>query len=393
MDVASWFPKYVVQNQNMLALGAVVVWSLANTWWRIRLLGFIHNRFKRRYAISRGEFDRVEYIFKQRIPYFAELSDEGRARFINRAIDFAEQHAFIGVEGFEVTREVKVMIGAAAAQISWGLELTELHHIERILVYPKAFYHATSRTYLKGGVSKAGTMLLSWEDFCAGYEIARDNRNLGVHEMAHALKLGQQFGSGYNSFYRSYLKSWLQISRPAFKAIQSGECDYFRAYGGSNDHEFFAVCVEHFFESPESFYRKHPNVYGHLCVVLNQDPLNANGDYRLDEDWRDELIRETGRKRLRQVNSGYKDFNRFHRQAVYALIVGIVAVFITSSLKIKHINEIHAHGAMLALFALGIQVPYILKQRYLPPNFLALFILATWGLMHLVSLILMGVFM
>lgn len=392
MNLASWFPQYIVQTQNLIALGVVVVWSMNNTWWRKHVLGFVHNRLKRQNGISNAEFNRIEYIFNQRIPYFSELSDEGRARFINRAIDFAERNTFIGVEGFRVTREVKVMIGAAATQISWGLELSVLDHIEQILVYPKAFYHGTSRSYLKGGVSQRGTMMLSWEDFCEGYESSSDNRNLGLHEMAHALKLGQKHGAGQRSFYRSYLKSWIEISRPAFKALRSGEGGYLRAYGGTNDHEFFAVCVEHFFETPQQFYHEKPQVYGHLCVVLNQDPLNVEGDYKLDEEWRSELIRETGRKRLKPI-SGYKDFNRFHRQTVYAMIVAVMALFITGAVEQLYHFEIVAHGLIMTTTALGIQVPYILIHRYLPPRFLGLFALATIGLMQFLSLILMAIFL
>ncbi len=382
----------MIQNQNILVFGAVIVWSLGNTWWRKRLLGFVHNRLKHNYKISSAEFQRIEYIFNQRIPYFSALSDDARARFINRAIDFAELKSFVGVDGFELTREVKVMIGAAAAQITWGLKLTELSHIQRVLVYPKEFYHGVSRRYLKGGVSKGGTLLLSWDDFCKGYENHTDNRNLGLHEMAHALKLEKLHGLHKNTFYRSYLKSWLDISRPTFKALRNGEAGYLRAYGGTNDHEFFAVCVEHFFETPAEFYREHRRVYEHLCVVLNQDPLNADGDYKLDKKLRGSLIRETGRLWHQPLNTGYKDFNRFHRQIGYAMFVFFLSVFTGFSPKYMLTSEITIHGALLTVCALGIQLPYIVRHRYLDPRFLIAFVLMTFGLMHTTSIALLLLF-
>ena len=45
--------------------------------------------------------------------------------------------------------------------------------------------------------------------------------------------------------------------------------------------EFFAVAVEHFFEAPAEFQKELPDIYNHLCVLLNQNPLNVRGDFEL----------------------------------------------------------------------------------------------------------------
>ena len=45
--------------------------------------------------------------------------------------------------------------------------------------------------------------------------------------------------------------------------------------------EFFAVAVEHFFEAPAEFHKELPDIYNHLCVLLNQNPLNIRGDFEL----------------------------------------------------------------------------------------------------------------
>jgi Mlc titration factor MtfA (ptsG expression regulator) len=56
---------------------------------------------------------------------------------------------------------------------------------------------------------------------------------------------------------------------------------YLRDYAFTNTHEFFAVCVEHFFETPLHFYQKYPDLFKDLCNVLNQNPLNTKNDYAL----------------------------------------------------------------------------------------------------------------
>ena len=56
---------------------------------------------------------------------------------------------------------------------------------------------------------------------------------------------------------------------------------YLRQYAFVNEHEFFAVCVEHFFETPSTFLKEMPDVYQILTNLLNQNPLNINQDYKL----------------------------------------------------------------------------------------------------------------
>ncbi|WP_431211698.1 zinc-dependent peptidase [Puia sp. P3] len=45
-------------------------------------------------------------------------------------------------------------------------------------------------------------------------------------------------------------------------------------YAATNYHEFWAVAVEVFFESPVAFRHEMPDLYEAMACVLNQDPLN-----------------------------------------------------------------------------------------------------------------------
>lgn len=51
---------------------------------------------------------------------------------------------------------------------------------------------------------------------------------------------------------------------------------FLRSYASTNQQEFFAVCVEHFFEASKSFRENLPQLYSHLCILLNQDPLQPD---------------------------------------------------------------------------------------------------------------------
>jgi Mlc titration factor MtfA (ptsG expression regulator) len=45
------------------------------------------------------------------------------------------------------------------------------------------------------------------------------------------------------------------------------------SYAASRYEEFWAVCVEHFFERPTAFKIHLPDLYTAMCVLLNQDIL------------------------------------------------------------------------------------------------------------------------
>ena len=48
---------------------------------------------------------------------------------------------------------------------------------------------------------------------------------------------------------------------------------FFRPYTCTNEHEFFSVAIENFFERSELFHRQLPELYVILTHLLGQDPL------------------------------------------------------------------------------------------------------------------------
>lgn len=217
------------------------------------------------------------------LTYYRRLTSEGKIKFRKRLIDFMESKNFIGHKGFKVTEEMKVLISASATQLTFGLKEHVLNHYHTIMVSPEAFYSKMMNVYMKGGTSAGGNISLSWKDFVEGYEDEDDKYNLGLHEMAHALKLDVIKGSHFDERFASYLDNWLEIGSVEFAKMHDGAPSFLRAYGGTNMHEFFAVCVEHFFEVPEDFKNNLPDLYYHLSYLLNQDPLNVKEDYRLKD--------------------------------------------------------------------------------------------------------------
>ena len=119
--------------------------------------------------------------------------------------------------------------------------------------------------------------LLSWKSFAQGYMDTTDASNLGLHEMAHALRLENGILNGEQHFLEgSVLKEWRIVAEKEMKKINKGGDSLFRKYAGVDRHEFFSVAVENFFEKPLEFSQTLPEVYQLMGKLLNQDPLKLH---------------------------------------------------------------------------------------------------------------------
>jgi len=149
-------------------------------------------------------------------------------------------------------------------QLTFGLEYFDISHFTLIRIFPERFYFRLYEKYLKGGTSPSGVIFRSWKDFGEGFADPHDKYNLGLHEIAHALKINVTDGDHFDLKFAFYLDNWLDIGMREFKKMHKAGEHFLRAYAGTNMHEFFAVCVEHFFEVPEDFQAPLPSIYNHL---------------------------------------------------------------------------------------------------------------------------------
>ncbi|MCW3105361.1 MAG: hypothetical protein JWO09_3801 [Bacteroidetes bacterium] len=214
----------------------------------------------------------AEIILSSKFAYYQKLDSWGKARFMRRLHRFIENKDFIGSGGIILTDEMIVLISACAIQLTFGLKEYKLNHFSKIFVYPKAFYSKVSKQYHKGETNLAGAIVLSWSHFLEGYSKPNDKINLGLHEMAHALRFDKFKSDEYDRFFNRYYDKWQVVAKGEFQKTREGDT-FFREYGGTNVNEFFAVCVESYFEAPAEFKRLHPGIYAHMRILLNQDPL------------------------------------------------------------------------------------------------------------------------
>src|SRR5688572_22901411 len=173
--------------------------------------------------------------------YYTRLSRTDQLTFERRVQKFIRLKDFQGREGLIITTEMRALVAASAIQITFGFPSVYLHRFKEIILYPDVYYSTITGAYHQGEVNSAGIIVLSWKKLVQGYLHPNDGRNLGLHEMAHALKISDATSyAGFDFFDREAFHHFIFYAREEMQLIANGEASLFRQYASSNDHEFFA---------------------------------------------------------------------------------------------------------------------------------------------------------
>jgi len=218
----------------------------------------------------------IHLILQKHLPYYRSLSSEYKRDFRKRTKRFIGSIEFRGGGGFKITLEHVAAVSGAFIQISFGRQNYYLNEFKVITIYEKEYKSTITGLYHKGDVSPNGAIAISWSDFVEGYETDEDNRNVGLHEMAHAWF----FSISYVRFdpdlsLYDLLSKFIFITEEEIVRLRNRRQSIFRKYASENVYEFFAVAIEYFFEDAPEFRKESPNLYRHLCLLLNQDPAEG----------------------------------------------------------------------------------------------------------------------
>ena len=217
--------------------------------------------------------------FKQSIQkhnnFYQKLPAESKRRFEKKVNLFIRTKQFIPRNLSKVTDEMKALIASSAVQLTFGLPKVTLKHFDKIIVYPDDYYSVINRVHHKGEVNpRLKAIVASWRAFVEGYAGANDGINLGLHEMAHALKLENVIQNGEHHFFdhKEYEK-WVALARVEMDNIRNGGESIFREYASVDEDEFFATGMEIYFEQPHKLFDYNPELYKTLSNLLRQDTI------------------------------------------------------------------------------------------------------------------------
>jgi Mlc titration factor MtfA (ptsG expression regulator) len=250
-----------------ISLVAACIYVLLK-YWRYR---YLTHKLDVQYSEKK---DRYDGILTHYNPYYRSLNTQARDRFIKRIILFIESKEFEYVD-MDMEEEMPVLVSAAAVQLTFGLKDFLLDYFNKIFILKNQYRYMFATAPYEGNVSPEG-IYLSWSDFQREYGDYTDGENVGLHEMAHALVyVNFTVEDGEDESFRKKFYDFSPIGRPIFEKMQAGETNLLDKYAATNFEEFWAVCIETFFEKPVPFREQMPDLYFSLCGLLNQDPTTA----------------------------------------------------------------------------------------------------------------------
>lgn len=212
-------------------------------------------------------------VVSRYIKYYNRLNLEDQRKFLFRTYLFRKSRRFHYIEVQE-SAEMPILISAVAVQLTFGLDKFMLNYFNDIFVLKDDYHYGFYSRPFMGHVDQTG-IYLSWDNFIKGILGQTPNCNVGLHEMGHALAYVTFITeTEEDKHFKKEFKNYSKVARPIFTVMQEGGKNLLGDYASCNYHEFWAVCVETFFENPVRFRHELPDLFDAMVCLLNQNPMN-----------------------------------------------------------------------------------------------------------------------
>lgn len=245
-------------------------------WW-------IRRGCKRRAWVMTQPFPPVwEGVLRSRVVYFNALGEERKQRFRQLVAIFLDEVRITGIRT-DVDETTRVLVAASAIIPIFNFDHWEYSRLGEVLIYPGSF-DKNYQTDLEGQCDGqcntlgmvgdgplSGAMILSKPALIAGFDIANDKQNVGIHEFAHLVDKADGYFDGIPPGVPADLaQEWIQwVAKELADPPKS--LSHIKDYAYTNEVEYFAVLMEYFFEAPEILQRKNPQLYEMLEKIIRQD--------------------------------------------------------------------------------------------------------------------------
>jgi Mlc titration factor MtfA (ptsG expression regulator) len=223
-----------------------------------------------------------ELLF-QHISYYKRLNDKNKTRFEEKIKEFLRRVRIDGIDT-AVNDLDKLLVAASAVIPVFGFKKWTYYNLRNVLLYPGPFnkdeflasgYEQNTLGMIGNGPMQK-VMILSKPALYFGFQKEPPKENTGIHEFVHLLDKedGDVDGLPEALLNRKYNSKWRALVNKNIETILTGQSDI-NYYGSSNKAEFFAVTSEYFFNQPELFKENHPELFDLMCLIFNQNPMNA----------------------------------------------------------------------------------------------------------------------
>jgi len=218
-------------------------------------------------------------LLEANVGYYQYLDAKSKKRFQSHVARFLQYVNIEGV-GLELTDLDRVLVAASAVIPVFAFGDWEYPNLTNVILYPDTFdseyqFEGGSRNIMGmvGTGYMNGQMLLSRSALHKGFSAASGASNTAIHEFVHLVDKtdGATDGVPEHLMPHSYAEPWLKLMHQEMHRIKDGKSDI-DPYALTNEAEFFAVASEYFFEKPDRFQQRHPELYLQLSQIFRQTP-------------------------------------------------------------------------------------------------------------------------
>ena len=217
------------------------------------------------------------------VPFYIKLDEAGKQLFEEKLVQFLQRVTITGVNT-TATDSDKVLVAASAIIPIFSFENWEYRNLNEVLLYPgnfdESFNMEGNEKHVLGMVGWGymnGVMILSQHELRQDFLNKTGKDNTAIHEFVHLVDKtdGAIDGVPESLIAHHYVVPWLKLMHEEIQKIKKGKSDI-DPYGASSEAEFFAVASEYFFERPELFKNKHPELYAILSEIF-QGEVKSKG--------------------------------------------------------------------------------------------------------------------
>ncbi|WP_062062390.1 zinc-dependent peptidase [Aquimarina longa] len=203
--------------------------------------------------------------------FYNTLNKKRKRYFAHRVFRVLEEIQFVGREGLVINDFMRMQITIMFTQLTFGMRHYLLEYLNTIVLYPTSFYSILNKTENIGEFNpRSKALVLSWKDFQKGNLHQDKGKNLGIHEITHAIHYNSIKNNNISCeiFYDTFLllEAYLGSSEIRNKIVDT---KILRDYAYTNKFEFIAVLIEVFMESPKELKKRFPELYSYVVQMLN----------------------------------------------------------------------------------------------------------------------------
>ncbi len=218
-------------------------------------------------------------ILQRKVGYYAKLSPAEQLRFEKEILCFFDATSITGVD-MKIDATDRLLVAASAVIPLFGFPELRYRTVNEVLLYKDAYNkdnqtEGTDRSIL--GKVGSGTMnrlmILSQPALHAGFEQKQGKGNAGIHEFVHLIDKADGATDGIleSILEHRFVMPWLKAIHREINSIKHGASDI-NPYGATFEIEFLSVASEYFFNRPDLFKEKHPELYDLMTNIYPQHP-------------------------------------------------------------------------------------------------------------------------